>query len=56
MTTQAAKMPSLVDRPKLTRGRIVAWAVMILLIFITLFPFWWVVRTCARPFLPQIYF
>jgi multiple sugar transport system permease protein len=26
-------------------GRITAWAVMVLLIFITLFPFWWVLRT-----------
>ena len=45
MTTQATTMPNLASGPKLTPGRIMAWAVMILLIFITLFPFWWVART-----------
>ncbi|GAB4439563.1 MAG: carbohydrate ABC transporter permease [Anaerolineae bacterium] len=45
MTTQTATMPGSAARPKLKWGRIAAWSVMILLIFITLFPFWWVVRT-----------
>jgi len=45
MTTQAATMPGSAAGSKLSGGRIMAWAVMILLIFITLFPFWWVVRT-----------
>ena len=45
MTTQAATMPRSTAAPKLKWGRIAAWAVMILLIFITLFPFWWVMRT-----------
>ncbi len=45
MTTQAATMPRSTAGPKLSWGRIAAWAVMILLIFITLFPFWWVLRT-----------
>lgn len=45
MTTQAATMPGSAAGSKLSGGRIAAWAVMILLIFITLFPFWWVVRT-----------
>lgn len=45
MTTQAATMPGSATGSKLRWGRIMAWAVMILLIFITLFPFWWVIRT-----------
>jgi len=45
MTTQAATMPGSTAGSKLSGGRIMAWAVMILLILITLFPFWWVVRT-----------
>ena len=45
MTTQAATMPGSAAGSKLSWGRIMAWAVMILLILITLFPFWWVVRT-----------
>lgn len=45
MTTQTAKMPDPAGGLKLKWGRIAAWSVMIVLIFITLFPFWWVVRT-----------
>ena len=30
---------------RFTPGRIVMWIVMILILFITLFPFWWVLRT-----------
>jgi multiple sugar transport system permease protein len=40
------------NKPKRSRfnwGRIAAWAVMALLIFITLFPMWWVLRTALSP-------
>ena len=45
MTTQAATMSGSAAPSKISWGRIMAWAVMILLILITLFPFWWVLRT-----------
>lgn len=45
MTTQAAAMPRTTGGIKLNWGRIAAWTVMILLILMTLFPFWWVLRT-----------
>lgn len=45
MATQSATMLQPTARKKLNGGRIAAWAVMILLIFLTLFPFWWVMRT-----------
>jgi multiple sugar transport system permease protein len=45
MATQVATMPRSTVRKKINWGRIGAWTVMIVLIFITLFPFWWVLRT-----------
>jgi multiple sugar transport system permease protein len=45
MTTQVATMPHSTPRKKIKWGRIAAWTLMIVLIFLTLFPFWWVVRT-----------
>lgn len=45
MATQAATVSGSVLGFRLKWGRIAAWAVVILLILITLFPFWWVLRT-----------
>jgi len=43
----AAPRPRVRARPKrqLNWGRIAAWAVMVLLLFVTLFPFYWMLRT-----------
>lgn len=47
MAQQTATLPRSGGRlfKDLTVGRILAWAFLILLVFVTLFPFWWVVRT-----------
>jgi multiple sugar transport system permease protein len=37
--------PTKTERKKITLGRILAWTVLALLIFITLFPFYWMLRT-----------
>jgi multiple sugar transport system permease protein len=48
MTTLATTSASS-KRSKLPVGRIIAWAFMVLLLFITLFPFYWMVRTGVTP-------
>ena len=47
MTAQATATisPRSAPRSKIKWGRILAWSVMGLLIFVTLFPIWWVLRT-----------
>ena len=45
MTTHSPAVPASTTAPRINWGRIVAWTVMGLLIFITLFPLWWVLRT-----------
>ena len=47
MTTQSLPVTPMSQqrRPKIPFGRIVAWLVIGLAIFVTLAPFWWVVRT-----------
>nr|BFD80663.1 hypothetical protein StreXyl84_00640 [Streptomyces sp. Xyl84] len=32
-------------RKKLSPGRVVAWAVLVVALFLTVFPFYWMVRT-----------
>ncbi|GAA4475048.1 carbohydrate ABC transporter permease [Phytohabitans houttuyneae] len=36
-------------RKKLTPGRLLAWAVLVAVIVVTIFPFWWMVRTALTP-------
>ncbi|SNT60519.1 multiple sugar transport system permease protein [Asanoa hainanensis] len=36
-------------RRKLTTGRVVAWIAMITFVVVTVFPFWWMVRTALTP-------
>lgn len=45
MTAQATANPKSGSRSKIKWGRILTWFVMGLLIFVTLFPMWWVLRT-----------
>ena len=45
MTAPVATAASRRQRPPIRWGRVAAWATLIILIFITLFPFVWVVRT-----------
>jgi multiple sugar transport system permease protein len=47
MTTIIA--PKSKEKMKLPIGRIVAWFFMILLLFITIFPFYWMLRTALTP-------
>ena len=46
-TTTASEMPRTTAsaRRRVSPGKILAWAVMILMLFITLFPFFWIFRT-----------
>lgn len=49
-TTAALRDTPPAEPVRLNAGKIVAWAVMIVLILITLFPLWWVIRTgMTRP-------
>ncbi|MGQ7788766.1 carbohydrate ABC transporter permease [Nesterenkonia sp. PF2B19] len=41
----AARPPSGTSRRRLSPGRVLAWTVMIILLIITLFPFFWMLRT-----------
>lgn len=45
MTTHATTVPQTASGSKINWGRIGVWAVLVLLIFITLFPMYWVLRT-----------
>ncbi|MYR63725.1 carbohydrate ABC transporter permease, partial [Streptomyces sp. SID625] len=36
-------------RKKLSPGRVVAWAVLLVALFLTVFPFYWMVRTALTP-------
>ena len=44
-STEVARRTDAPQRKPLNLGRIAAWAVMIILILITLFPFYWMIRT-----------
>src|SRR4051794_2715894 len=37
--------PRLREKQGIRWGRIAAWAVMVVILFVTLFPFWWMIRT-----------
>ncbi|MET9145450.1 MULTISPECIES: carbohydrate ABC transporter permease [unclassified Streptomyces] len=37
------------SRKKLSPGRVVAWAVLVVALFLTVFPFYWMVRTALTP-------
>lgn len=45
MTTQESTIPRSATGVKINWGRIAVWIVMGLLLFVTLFPIWWVLRT-----------
>lgn len=45
MTMRTAEKSTTPARPRVTPGKVLAWAVMILMLFITLFPFFWMLRT-----------
>lgn len=45
MTAQATTNLQPASRSKINWGRILAWSVMGLLLFVTLFPIWWILRT-----------
>jgi multiple sugar transport system permease protein len=45
MATHSPAVPTSTTASKINWGQIAAWSVMGLLIFVTLFPIWWVLRT-----------